>query len=827
MNITEIVGPPDGNDGSGLECGDILLDRFKLIKILGKGGMAEVWEAEDNFLNINVALKIFSKGGLVAEKIQRIKREVIQGRSLSHKNLLKYYDVFETDKYLLISMELIKGKTVEELIKEKEFKEEEIKNFLKEIIEALDYIHKNGIIHRDIKPSNIFLKEDGSFVLGDLGIIYLEEEEPLTRTKEVIGTLLYIPPDAFEKKFTPSYDYYSLGVTLYEMVSKHVPFKGTDAEIIKGHHFKEPPKIKKNISKSLRKTINGMLIKKPEKRWGYKEIKKYIEGRTLPFLPKEKRNFLYFFNILFLIILSIFLMEELKEKEITDVKIQGEEVIGLHKNKILWKEKYKEPVDYSFFDIDMDGKRDVFVERIEDTNNFSDFLEVDFINSKGQKIYKKIANVNHSQTNDFPLFSSFYYLKIENRLNFLPKNILPIMIRHHSFYPYYLILFDLKENKNIFYFINSGQANSFFKWKNGIGIFSEENPLLRQKILFLVDYFHKENYRLMLSDFNCFFYSSVISEVHIFPPRTRIINNSEFYLESGEVVKLREDGTLSNQREGAKGISKKLLSSYYDSKALIFKGLYNEAKKIIDENIKIAKEENLMGALAIFKNLKAILFFYEGDIKNSIKETEKNFEEFPYLQYFKIQKGMFYLLKEKYENTLYEWSYFTQGTEDSVYRFEFLGFSSIVEKYIKNKKYNLENLSVYEDVMWDKYFIFSKGIEKILDGNFNEAEKILKPAVKVRDYYVFALAYFMNKYLKGDFDLKEFENYIKRDGIKISCFFWLKELIFKNEEEAKILWEKFKVQTPFVIDYAIYYSLIIEVAKRYPEKFPKEYYKKW
>lgn len=122
---------------------------------------------------------------------------------------------------------------------------------------------------------------------------------------------------------------------------------------------------------------------------------------------------------------------------------------------------------------------------------------------------------------------------------------------------------------------------------------------------------------------------------------------------------------------------------------------------------------------------------------------------------------------------------------------------------------------------------YSKAIKDMLEGDFNKVEETLSPYIKKREYYVFALTYFINKYLKGTFDLKEFDKYIKDNGFQIDCFNWFKCLIIKDLEEAKFLWERFKVQTPFVIDYAIYYSIIIEMAKKYPEKFPKEYFSQW
>ncbi|MEJ5166212.1 MAG: serine/threonine-protein kinase [Thermoanaerobaculia bacterium] len=825
MDETEILGSSGGDSTSDdLIEGNIISNRFKLLQKLGEGGMGVVWEAEDNLLNTKVALKFFLKKNLSAKRLQRIRREVLKGRELSHENLLKYYEVFEDEKYLFFSMELIKGKTLAKTINERNFNEEEIKKFLRQITDALNYIHSKGIIHRDIKPSNIFIKEDGSFILGDLGIVYLDEEEQLTGTKEIIGTSHYIPPEAFDRKFTPAYDYYSLGITLYEIITKKLPFDGTEGEIITAHKFVEPPKIKNKISKKLKRLIYGLLIKNPEKRWKDREINKYIEGLSLPILPKEKKHIILSMNLLALLVIFLISYNNLKHKEITSVSIKGSEVTAYHKTKKLWKKTYNEPVDYSFFDVDGDGKKELFIDRIENLKNLKDYLSMDFYNYKGKALY-----FNWQETIDiskeFPLFSSYYLISIEKRIDFLPKDLIPFSFQH-IYYPYSLKIYNFKRNMLTFNLINSGQPISFFKWKDGIAVFAEENPLLRQRILFLIDSFGEEKV-VNLVDFNCNFFSDGLMEAHILPPKSKVQKDLKIILDMGESVRILPDGTLSSQKKGTKGLTLKLLSSYYEAKTFIFKGFYGEAQKIIEEGISKSREANLRGHLSIFKNLKAILEFYKGNLMEALKISEENFKEFPEIQYFKIQKGIFYALRENYKDAINEWAFFTLGAEHSAYKNEFIAFSSILNIFTKDKTYNLENISILKNTLWDFYFECSNALYLMLQGDFQRAEEILKPYAKKREYYIFALAYFLNKYLKNDFDLKEYEKYISENGFSISCFDWFKCLILKDLDRAKVLWEKFKVQTPFVIDYAIYYSIIIEMAKKYPERFPKEYYNCW
>jgi serine/threonine protein kinase len=269
--------------------GDDLTRRFRLIRMLGKGGMGNVYLAEDLKLSRKVAIKaIRSEHKDNKEVRKRIERECLMHASIGvHPNITTLHDKLENDGNIFLLMEYVDGVLLSEVLASRKnvTPRFQIKNALvivSQIAVALLQIHNNNVIHRDIKPSNIILKKlaNGEFQakLMDFGVARMEvEDESLTQltTLETTGpgSPLYMAPERFDSKSFGSVcfatDFYSVGVILYEMLSQGPPFQGTMTEIFTGHITSKLDfdLLDHDLSKELRHILKKLLEKQPSERY--------------------------------------------------------------------------------------------------------------------------------------------------------------------------------------------------------------------------------------------------------------------------------------------------------------------------------------------------------------------------------------------------------------------------------------------------------------------------------------------------------------------------------------------------------------------------------
>lgn len=199
--------------------------RWKLEKLLGVGGQAEVWLAFDNHLGELVALKIF-KPELSPEALTRLRREVKLGRQLHHPHLVRVFELVEMGDRLGFAMEWLPGGSLKQRLCGGPLPVAEVERIAGEILSALQFLHEKGIVHRDVKPSNVLLDAHECVRLADLGLARnLEGELELTYTAAHPGTPVYMSPEQRRgEKVTPAADLYSLGVTLFELLTGTLPF---------------------------------------------------------------------------------------------------------------------------------------------------------------------------------------------------------------------------------------------------------------------------------------------------------------------------------------------------------------------------------------------------------------------------------------------------------------------------------------------------------------------------------------------------------------------------------------------------------------------------
>ena len=223
--------------------GKMLNNRYEILEKIGNGGMATVYKAKCHVLNRYVAIKILRDEFTTDEEfIKRFEVEAQSAASITHPNIVSVYDVGVDGNLYYIVMELIKGKTLKEIITEEKgpLPWKWSVNIASQIASALETAHKNHIIHRDIKPHNIIITEDGVAKVTDFGIAKAVSNSTITAFGTTIGSVHYFSPEHARGGYTDAKsDIYSLGVVMYEMLTGKVPFDADTAVSIALKHMQE------------------------------------------------------------------------------------------------------------------------------------------------------------------------------------------------------------------------------------------------------------------------------------------------------------------------------------------------------------------------------------------------------------------------------------------------------------------------------------------------------------------------------------------------------------------------------------------------------------
>lgn len=248
--------------------GKVLGNRYEIIEKIGGGGMAVVYKAKCRLLNRYVAVKVL-RNEYTQDKdlVNKFKRESQAVACLSHPNIVNVYDVGEVDDLYYIVMEMVGGTTLKKLIYEKgPLHEEEIIHYSKQIAKALKHAHENFVVHRDIKPQNILITEDHRAKVTDFGIALSSTTSTLTNTGSLVGSVHYFSPEQARGGYTDAKtDLYSLGIVMYEMATRTLPFQGDSPITIALKHLQQDMELPSQLNPSISEGLEGIILKLTQK----------------------------------------------------------------------------------------------------------------------------------------------------------------------------------------------------------------------------------------------------------------------------------------------------------------------------------------------------------------------------------------------------------------------------------------------------------------------------------------------------------------------------------------------------------------------------------
>ncbi len=248
--------------------GSIVDNRYRVLRRIGSGGMADVWLAEDTHLQRQVALKILHRRFLQdPEFVGRFQREAEHAAGLTHPNIVAVYDRGSEGDVNYIAMRYVEGPTLKELI-DRGLSPDQAVALVRQVLEGARFAHRNGIVHRDLKPQNVIVDSEGKAIVTDFGIARAGVSE-ITQTGSVMGTPQYLSPEQAQGfEVTPVSDLYSIGVILYEALTRRVPFEADSAVAIAMKQVAETPQRPSSINQQVSPALDAVVMRALEKEPG-------------------------------------------------------------------------------------------------------------------------------------------------------------------------------------------------------------------------------------------------------------------------------------------------------------------------------------------------------------------------------------------------------------------------------------------------------------------------------------------------------------------------------------------------------------------------------
>src|SRR3989442_34269 len=243
---------------------------YRLIRLLGEGGFAEVYLGEHLHLGTYAAIKILQTQ-LTRDDVEQFRSEARIIASLEHPNIVRVLDFGVEGKIPFLVMSYAPNGTLRQLHRKGESVPlPTIVSYVKQVADALQYAHEQKLIHRDVKPENMLLGRRHEVLLSDFGIALVAQSSHYQGTRDVVGTVAYMAPEQIQGKPRPASDQYALGIILYEWLCGEWPFKGTAMEIISQHLHAAPPSLCEKVpelSSEVEQVVMKALAKDPHERF--------------------------------------------------------------------------------------------------------------------------------------------------------------------------------------------------------------------------------------------------------------------------------------------------------------------------------------------------------------------------------------------------------------------------------------------------------------------------------------------------------------------------------------------------------------------------------
>jgi eukaryotic-like serine/threonine-protein kinase len=248
--------------------GSVVDGRYRILRRIGSGGMADVWLAEDAHLQRQVALKVLhARFAQDREFVERFRREAEAAAGLQHPNVVSVFDRGDVDGTYYIAMQYLEGTTLKQLI-DAGLEPAEAVGLIRQVLEGARFAHRHGVVHRDLKPHNVIIDAEGKATVTDFGIARAGVSE-ITQTGSVMGTPHYLSPEQAQGlDVTAVSDLYSIGVMLYEALTGRVPFEGDSAVAVAMKQVSQAPQRPSSINPGISPALDAVVMRALEKEPG-------------------------------------------------------------------------------------------------------------------------------------------------------------------------------------------------------------------------------------------------------------------------------------------------------------------------------------------------------------------------------------------------------------------------------------------------------------------------------------------------------------------------------------------------------------------------------